>query len=326
MAVYGMDNESDRQIHVFYRPEQVRAAESARDFSRSPLKPRLLLEFLTRHGLDSYFVRHDDWAPLERKDFLLAHTVEYVDAFFAGRQPLCESNELEWSVQFADSVRYTNASLYWAIEHAVTHPEQVTFSPTSGFHHACPDSGFGFCTFSGQVIAAVKIFRERGAVGAYIDLDGHFGNSIEDSRDFAQDLNEAIPCGCNINPIGKHGIYLQSLEEHLTDLEGQLDRNEIQYVVFAHGADSHEDDDLGGQCTTAEWLEASRVVYEMIHRVGGHLGRPVPPTLALFGGYRWDNYEAVLKLHAADLVNCLTIVCRNRPVDLQSIYQALIAL
>jgi acetoin utilization deacetylase AcuC-like enzyme len=311
-----MDNARDRQIHVFYRPEQVRAAESGRIFSRSPLKPRLLLEFLTRYGIDSHFVRHDGWLPFGREDFLLAHTVEYVDAFFAGRQPLCESNELEWSVQFADSVRYTNASLYSAIEHAVTHPEQVRFSPTSGFHHACPDSGFGFCTFSGQVVAAVKLFRERGVAGAHIDLDGHFGNSIEDSRDFAPDLNEAIPCGCNINPKGKHCIYLQSLEEHLTDLEGRLVRNEVQYVVFAHGADSHEDDDLGGQCTTAEWLEASRIVYEMIHRVGGQLSRPVPPTLALFGGYRRDHYEAVLRLHAADLVECLKIVCNNISLEL----------
>ena len=80
-----MIDERDHRIHVFYRPEQVCAAESASNFSRSPLKPRLLLEFLTQHGLDGYFVRHDDWPPFDRKEFLLAHSAEYVDAFFAGR-------------------------------------------------------------------------------------------------------------------------------------------------------------------------------------------------------------------------------------------------
>ena len=197
-----MDQQRDPAIHVFYRPEQVLAVDSPENFSKSPQKPRRLLEFLSRHGLDRRFVRHDDWQPFQREDFLLAHTPEYVDAFFAGRRPLCESNELTWSEQFADSVRYTNASLYHAIEHAVAHPEQVTFSPTSGFHHAGPTGGGGFCTFSGQVIAAVKIFREHRLVGAHIDLDGHFGNSIEDSRAFVADLNQAIPPGCNINPTG----------------------------------------------------------------------------------------------------------------------------
>jgi acetoin utilization deacetylase AcuC-like enzyme len=254
------------------------------------------------------------------QDFLLAHTPEYVDAFFAGRRPLCEPNRLAWSPQFADSVRYTNASLYHAIEHAVAHPEQVTFSPTSGFHHARPAAGSGFCTFSGQVIAAVKMFREHRVVGAHIDLDGHFGNSIEDSRNFVPDLNQALPPGCNINPDGDYADYLDSVKENLAELEVRLARGEVNYVVFAHGADSHEADDLGGQCTTTEWLEASALVYGMLDRVSKQLGRPVPLTLALFGGYREDNYEAVLRLHAADLVRCLQIVCRNQDRDLQEVF------
>ena len=315
-----MATSRDPVIHVFYRPEQVLAVDSPENFSKSPQKPRLLLEFLSRLGLDRHFVRHVDWPPFQREDFLLAHTAEYVDAFFAGRRPLCESNELTWSQQFADSVRYTNASLYHAIEHAVAHPEQVTFSPTSGFHHARPTGGGGFCTFSGQVIAAVKIFREHRLVGAHIDLDGHFGNSIEDSRTFVADLNQAIPPGCNINPTGAHAGYLDSLKKHLADLEGRLARGEVHYVVFAHGADSHEDDDLGGQSTTAEWLEASSLVYGMLDRVSQQLGRLVPLTLALFGGYRGDNYEAVLRLHTADLIRCLQVVCRIQDEDLQDVF------
>src|SRR5271167_3385936 len=217
-----MDHQRDPAIHVFYRPEQVLVVDSPENFSKSPQKPRLLLEFLSRHGLDRHFVRHDDWPPFQRVDFLLAHTPEYVDAFFAGQRPLCESNELTWSEQFADSVRYTNASLYHAIEHAVAHPEQVTFSPTSGFHHARPTGGGDFCTFSGQVIAAAKLFREHRLVGAHIDLDGHFGNSIKDSRTFVADLDKAIPPGCNINPGGVHAKYLESLQALLPDLEGRI--------------------------------------------------------------------------------------------------------
>jgi acetoin utilization deacetylase AcuC-like enzyme len=317
-----LSNSRDPAIHVFYCPEQVLASGGEANFSKSPQKPGLLLEFLSQHGLDHYFVRHDGWPPFERAEFLLAHTADYVDAFFNGRQPQCSSNGLEWSEQFADSVRYTNASLRHAVQHAVMHPERVTFSPTSGFHHARPHGGGGFCTFSGQVIAAVKTFREFGAVGAHIDLDGHFGNSIEDSRRFVADLDQAIPRGCNINPEGVHGYYLDSLARHLADLEGRLCRGEVHYIVLAHGADSHEDDDLGGQCTTAEWLKASDLVYSMLDRAGDRLGRPVPLTLALFGGYREDNYEAVLQLHTADLIRCLQIVGRHQDQGLKDVLQA----
>ena len=225
-----MDHQRDPAIHVFYRPEQVLAVDRPENFSKSPQKPRLLLEFLSRHGLDRHLVRHDDWPTFQREDFLLAHTPEYVDAFFAGQRPLCESNELAWSEQFADSVRYTNASLYHAIEHALAHPEQFTFSPTCRFHQARPKGGAGFCTFSGQVIAAVMLFREHRLVGAHIDLDGHFGNSIEDSRAFVAELNQAIPPGCNIDPTGDHTGYLDSLKKQLADLERRLVRGDVQYV------------------------------------------------------------------------------------------------
>jgi hypothetical protein len=170
------------------------------------------------------------------------------------------------------------------------------------------------------VIAAVKILREHRLVGAHIDFDGHFGNSIEDSRAFFAELNEAIPPGCNINPTGAHTGYLASLKDHLADLEERLARGEVHYVVFAHGADSHEDDDLGGQCTTAEWPEASELVYGMLDRVSQQLGRPVRLTLALFGGYREDNYEAVLRLYAADLICCLQILCRNPDDELRQVF------
>lgn len=76
-------------------------------------------------------------------------------------------------------------------------------------------------------------------------------------------------------------------------------------MAVAHGADSHVDDDLGGQCDTWEWLAASRLVYERINAWSAALGRPMPVVLALFGGYRGDSPESVLELHVAD---CATAI------------------
>ena len=167
--------------------------------------------------------------------------------------------------------------------------------PSSGFHHARPQAGSSFCTFSGQVIAAVKAWRDHGARGAWFDLDGHHGNSIEDAREFAPELADAIPEGCNVNPSGRGRDYLERLAEGPEALGKRVVVGDIHYVAFAHGADSHIDDDFGYQCDTYEWLAASCLVYEAIRAWSQALGRSVPVVLTLFGGYRDDSLESELE-------------------------------
>ncbi len=173
-------------------------------YSQSPQKPRLLMEKISELGYSSYFPIKRSFEPFKIEDFLLAHNVSYVDSFFNGIEPAASSNGLTWSPEFAETVRYTSSSLYHAIVSAVR-DGQITFSPTSGFHHATPSSGRGFCSFSGQVIASLKAYLAFGWIGAYVDLDGHFGNSIEDSREFVDEnfgkgfMDKAIRA--NINPL-----------------------------------------------------------------------------------------------------------------------------
>jgi len=296
------DDRYEPTVDVYYRAEMV-ALDAPGNVSKSPTKPRRFVEWLEGSPMAGAIQRREDWAPLAEADFLLAHTRPYVEGFFAGREPHASANGLAWSPAFADSVRYTNGSLLAAIRGAIDQPARIALSPTSGFHHATPARGGGFCTFSGQVIAGVRLFRERGCRGAWIDLDAHYGNSIPDSLRFAQDLGRAIPF--NVNPGGLHGEYLAELSHGLEAIGAAVQAGEIEYVAVAHGADSHVDDDLGGQVTTAEWLEASRLVYGAVRRWSAALGRPVPLAMALFGGYRRVGYDGVLRLHAADLAIAL---------------------
>ena len=287
------------RLDIYYRPEMALVEDPTGNFSRSPSKPRRFMEHLAHTPVQS-FVDVRDFAPLDNDGFLTAHTPEYVEAFFAGRRPLAESNGLTWSPEFASSVRYTNGSLVAAVMGALADPARIALSPSSGFHHARPHGGSNFCTFSGQVIAAVRAYREREACGAWIDLDGHFGNSIEDSRAHVPELAKAIPRGCNLNPSGRGPDYLEDLGSGLEAIGRRVLAGEIHYIAFAHGADSHLDDDLGGQLDTYGWLAASRLVYEAVAGWSRQLGRPVPVVLALFGGYRKDAPESVLELHVAD--------------------------
>ena len=297
----------EKKIAVYYRDDMA-PADAPTNYSKSPTKPRRFLEYLRQTPIWQSVDLRRDFEPMTRDQLLLAHEARYVDAFLAGEPRwLAESNGLAWSPQFRDSVLLTNACLLAAISAAVDHPQIVAMAPVSGFHHARPGGGSGFCTFSGQVIAAVHLYRQRGLRGAWVDLDGHFGNSIEDSRDFAPDLNVAIAPGLNINPSGQHRAYLEDLQRQLVFLTERAVAGEVDYVCVAHGADSHEWDQLGHQCTTAEWLEASDLVYATLARLNqwGWSPKKVAVTLTLFGGYRDDHPESVLALHAMDTARAL---------------------
>ncbi len=251
----------------------------------------------------------DNWPPLDREDFYIAHTREMVDNFF-DKGKTSRILNIKWSPEYAESVRYENASLYQAIRHAVLHPEEVCFSPSSAFHHANPTRGALFCAFSGQVIASMKVYNEFGVCGAYIDLDGHYGNSIDNSRDFVPNIDKAISPVCgNINIMASHQKYLDELKANLEVLQNEIIEGRVHYIVFCHGADSHEWDELASQLSTEEWVECSRIVYTFVRDIEVLIGKQIPLILTLFGGYRRDDYNSVLSLHTTDLVTCLNTLC-----------------
>lgn len=303
------------KIKTFYTDKQV-CFDSIREksLSQSPLKPHLLMKRFVEKGYDNILDIESNFEPIKKEDFYIAHTEEYVENVYTGTGN-CRSNSLPWSQNLVDSLPYTTGSLYAASKWAIEHPEQITFAPVSGMHHAQPESGCGFCTFSGQVISAIKIYQETGKVCAYLDLDGHFGNSIEDTRDFNPLVNKAIPIDCNINPVGGDAAYVTDFKNQLAKLEQKILNNEVHYVVFAHGADSHINDDLGGQCGTEFWLECARFFGEWVNIVSNKMGKPLPVVLALFGGYRKDDYNTVLDLHIKSILTCSNVIYKQQVED-----------
>jgi acetoin utilization deacetylase AcuC-like enzyme len=288
--------------------------EQLSGYSNSPAKPRLLMEYLERKNLLEYFQVDDNFPPMQKEDFYIAHTAELVDNFFdIGKTT--KILRIKWTPEYAESVTYANASLYHAIRYAVIHPDEVCFSPSCGFHHANPTRSALFCAFSGQVIASMKVYYEFGFCGAYIDLDGHYGNSIDNSRDFVKDIDKAISPVCgNINIMSRHEAYIEELKYNLGILRKEIIEGRVHYVVFCHGADSHEWDELASQLSTEEWVECSVLVYTFIRDLQTEIKKQIPLILSLFGGYRKDDYNSVLSLHTTDLVTCLNILC-GRQID-----------
>lgn len=197
-------------------------------------------------------------------------------------------------------MRYTNACLYYAIKESLVEP-YICLAPVSEFY-----------TFSGQVIAAVKIYRECGKRGAFIDLQGNYSNSnFEDLRSFVPDLIEAIPEEFNINPVGYGESYIESLTQSLYKLEKGIWEGKIDYLVWSNGTDNSGDDNRQGPLTAEQWIRCSKVFYSWVKELGKKKG-PIPITILLLDGYSSNHYESVLSLHSADLVECLNTLCHKR--------------
>lgn len=308
------------KLKIYHNDKMVCTKYMDQSQSKSPTKPLLVLNDLKKIIPESLY-SIESFEPFTKEDFLIAHTPQYVDYVYNFNQPGVKlTSDIPWSEDLVRSLELTNASLYNAIKNSISNPEDLHFSNTSGFHHAMPHKGIGFCTFAGQVISSTKIFKESGKKGCYLDLDGHFGNSIEDCRGYVPELNEAVPEWANFNPGGYDKNYTYHLEQFLYGkLKHELIKGNIDYVVWCHGADSHIDDDFGGQVDTKYWELASHIFWTWVKHMDEVLQRPLPVSFSLFGGYRRNAYQSVINLHISDIVKGLNILL-NANIDYELEY------
>lgn len=288
-------------IKVLYEPA-MSVQNTDTGFSQSPTKPHRFLQYLKDYYKEDFNTHFhiQGFEPFCKEEFYRVHNKKYVNRFFSKYGD--RSNGLDWSEELANSVRYTNSSLFHAISQSLQYPHLLSLSPTSGFHHATYQSGGGFCTFSGQVLASLKIYDQFQAKGCYVDLDGHYGNSIDSyyKNHLKKQVLRAIPKGCNINPSGKGIHYLRDLKIKLDNAMMMYLKGEIQYFVWCHGADSHIDDPLGTQLNPKQWLQCTQLFIEMINDITSITKSHVPISIALFGGYQRD-FNKTLKLHQQDI-------------------------
>lgn len=291
-------------LKIHYNEKQICSKHIDKCTSKSPLKPKLVLNKLISL-LDTQFYKIEDIIPLKKDDFKIAHTEKYINSIYENNKDgdILE-NRLPWSNELLESLEYTNGSLYQAIKYSIKEPENIHISLTSGFHHAQPNSSFGFCTFSGQCIASLKLYNELMTVGCYIDLDAHFGNSIEDTRKFNKTLNNAIPRWANYNPPEDEDYYIQDFMNFLYNvLEPKIKNGECHYIVYCHGADSIKGDDLDkGVLIKDEWINCSHVFWTWYNKLCDEIQKYIPVTLSLFGGYREKDYDYVINAHVEDII------------------------
>lgn len=268
-------------IDVYYSPRQVSCPEST---SPSPRKPALVVADWMEQGLP---IRIVEPLPASREQLVLAHAPAYVDGIlncelmngFRGRQK-----------EVADSLPWTCGSLLSAARGALSNG-LVACSPTSGFHHAGYESGYGYCTFNGLMVAALAL-KAEGKVRrvGILDCDQHFGDGTAEimatlNIDWIQHVSQEH---WNSDEAGP---FMADFPEVVRSFTG------CDLLIYQAGADPHINDPLGGFLTTKALVERDRIVFSIAKTIG------VPVVWNLAGGYQ-EPLSRVLDIHRNTLFAC----------------------
>ncbi|HXB03898.1 MAG TPA: acetoin utilization protein AcuC [Candidatus Angelobacter sp.] len=215
---------------------------------------------------------------------------------------------------------------------AATH----VFSPSGGLHHAHRDRASGFCTYDDPAIAC-RWLRDRGHRVAYVDVDVHHGDGVEDifysdpnvltislhesgrylfpGTGFPRDagLGEGLGAAANLpfQPFTWDEPWLEGFEKVVPAM---LRRFKPTVLVTQDGCDTHYLDPLAHlAATTRIWPRVGRMFHELAHELcegrwlalggGGYaIYEVVPRAWTLFFAEMVERPELAAELNDASSV------------------------
>ena len=284
-------------MKVFYSAEYVGAAHSF-DTTR---KSAWIAESLRHDPIPGVeLVRPRSLTDAQIAD---VHDLDYIDAVATGEsRTLAESQGFEWDPGLATAVRASTGGTVEAALAALR--EGVAGSLSSGLHHARYDSGAGFCTYNGLVLAARAAITAGANSVLIVDLDAHCGGGtaslIEHETNIWQVDVSVDPFDWYIGTGRAERVEVDDAETYLHEIRHALSRAErrgpaFDLVLYNAGVDPYEGCAVGGlDGITAEILgERDRYVFEWWS------ARGIPAACVLAGGYlgaRLDR-DGLVDLH-----------------------------
>ncbi len=236
------------------------------------------------------------------------HDPDYVQSVRHGiPRELAQSQGFNWDPELWPMVLSSNGG---AVEAALEAMETgCSGSLSSGLHHARRESGAGFCTFNGLVIAARQALA-RGAKSILIlDLDAHCGGGtsrlIKDEpriwqTDVAVDRFDRYRAYSRntLDLVGHAGNYLPIVCHRLEQLDRDAPRFDL--CLYNAGMDPFEGSATGGLAGMSEQIlaERERLVFEWCAL------RKIPIAFVLAGGYVGPSLDqsALVNLHRLTLL------------------------
>lgn len=91
----------------------------------------------------------------------------------------------------------------------------AAFNPCGGFHHAHPDRASGFC-YVNDVVIAIEELRANGLRVAYLDIDAHHGDAVQEAYYLSGDV-----LTISMHETGKTLFPWGGFEKEIGDGEGE---------------------------------------------------------------------------------------------------------
>jgi len=239
--------------------------------------------------------------PLIVEEIAIVHDMAYIEAVKTGEPThLAESQGFTWDPGLFPAVCASNGGTVAAGLEAMQYG--VSGSLSSGLHHARRDSGNGYCTFNGLVLAAHRALLVGAKSVLILDLDAHCGGG---TASLIEGLAGIRQVDISVNHFdgyeGKANSTLELVEmaeAYLPTIEHYLNLAVLQppdLVIYNAGMDPFEGCSTGGLAgITAEMLrERERMVFSTFHKQG------IPIAFAIAGGYvGWGLFqESLVDLH-----------------------------
>jgi len=262
---------------VFYHPAQ----EVAFDFISVAKIP----EFI--HQLEGDV--RSNFEPYTAVDFEEAHHREYVRGVLKNVAPN-GFNTID--PEITNSLLYSNAG-HWAAAKHVLENGGVACSATQGFHHAHFEDGYGYCTFNGLMITAMKALRNGAKNVLIIDGDGHFGDGTEDVMDHLMVRGRVTHV--TRPDMGRPIQSEWSAAMWQSFAKGLIRNSKAGIILYQAGADAWDRDPYGVGYLSKEGLAArDRGIFTAARDAG------VPLVWNLAGGYA-RNMQDTIDIHLQTL-------------------------
>lgn len=272
------------KIPVFFNEKMVANVILSSPSPRKPLE--VIKEWQNKYSKNMEII---DFPPLTREDFYLAHDKTHVDKIL----DLKKKNGFSTTHKLiADSLYYTSASFYHAAKKALE--SKIAVSPTSGFHHAGFEQAWGYCTFNGLLVSAMKMLNE-GSVKkiGILDYDYHQGDGSEDIIHRFNLYDKIIHITGKTSYSREKDMFFEEMPFMLESLK------DADIIFYQAGADQHIDDPLGGFLNSEEMRRRDNLVLNFAKE------NNIPIVWNLAGGYQeeihgeYRSIQKVLDIHNA---------------------------
>jgi acetoin utilization protein AcuC len=288
-----------------------------------PVRARLMYELMHRYDLLSGEDQRIVEPQLMDEELLyLFHTREYIDLLKKGEKGEFSVEMLHAGLGTDDNPVFRGMYQYALSAASATFEgammlhlgeARFVFNPFGGFHHAGSDHAEGFC-YINDIAVAITELAKRGRRVAYIDIDAHHGNGVQDAfyetnkvlkisvhesgetlypgGGFEGETGEGEGEGYNVNIPLQAGtddeVYLLAFESLVPALMNSF---KPDIVVACIGCDTHREDPLAHLNLTSNGYKK---VISIINELS-------PKVLALgAGGYKVHKTAALWALAWAE--------------------------